>query len=362
MEQHIIHKYLVNQTTPQEDKELLDWLNASEENRQLFFELKTLWHLKSALPGADSWVVGRSLERLNRRIDTGSANAFPAPESHPPLDPLSTKSSPATGPDLPDAPDRKKIPLSSSLSSLRRRRRLFAGSSLAALLILAVGFFFYYTLPDQHPAEVKARTLTNTFPDSVLHVHLADGSIVWLDQQASLTYPEHFDGNQREVSLDGSAFFEVKKDSLHPFIVSTDLYTVEVLGTSFSINTHDSEDLAETILLEGAVRLHKPGGEPLADLHPGQQALYSRSRQTVEVQEIDARRHALWRFGILSLSDVSIDEIIRCLQDTYHIRIQMDIRPFAHHRYNFSFKTSADPEDALRHLSYLTGTKAILLR
>lgn len=361
MEHHIIYKYLADQTTEEEDKQLLDWLNASEENRQLFFELKTLWHLKSSLSGADSWVIRRSLERLNRRIDSGPASSGPSTEGHPPVDPLSPELSPPTRHPVPHHPGRENPSLTSS-RSVRRRRRLFARGSLAAILILIVGFFFYYTLPDPHPAEAKTHTLVNTFPDSVLHIHLADGSMVWLNEQASLTYPEHFTGNRREVHLDGNAFFEVRKDSLHPFVVSTNLYKVEVLGTAFSINTHTVDGLAETILLEGAIRMQKPGGERLVDLHPGQQALYSISRQTVEVQEIDARQHALWRFGILSLSDVSIEEIIRCLQDTYHVRIQMDIRQFSDHRYNFSFKPSAEPEEALQHLSLLTGVEATLLR
>lgn len=361
MEEQLIYKYLSDQTTAQEDKELLEWLNASEENRQLFFELKTLWQLKSGLMGADSWATRRSLEKLNRRIDSDSDNSKPSPANRPPRDASSEKLSSPAGPKV-SSSSGKKIPHLPSSRPLHRRPRLVAGSCLAAVLILASGFFFYYTIPGTHPVEVEASTLINTFTDSVLQVRLADGSTIWLNEQASLTYPAHFTGDRREVRLNGNAFFEVKKDSLHPFVVSTDLYNVEVLGTSFSINTRNSDDLAETILLEGAVRLEKPGGERLVDLHPGQQALYSKSQETVQVKEIDARQHALWRFGILSLCDVSIEEIIRTLQDTYHIRIQMDSRPFQHHRYNFSFKPSGDPEEALRHLSYLTGAEATLAR
>lgn len=354
MEKNILYKYLSGQTTAQEDKELLDWLNASEENRRVFFELKTIWNMRRGLGGADSWTIRRSLDLLNQRID-----AFTD-------EPHTRNEEPSFGSDQPDT--RQDAASSGGLGRNEsrpqvggKRSLLFFWSSVAAVLIGLGGIFFHYKGYKSHPVASPLHTLTNRVADSILQVHLTDGSTVWLNTHASLTYPENFTGRQREVRLEGNAFFEVAADSLHPFIVATDLYQVEVVGTSFSINTDDSDDMAETILLEGAVRLARLDGGSLVDLRPGQQALYSKSRQTVEVNEIDARQHTLWRFGLISLSDVSLQEILHYLEELYHIRIQMDISKWKDHRYSFSFKQSGSPEDALRHLFYLTGAQATIL-
>lgn len=356
MEKNILYKYWSGQTTAQEDKELLDWLNAAEENKRLFFELKTIWNRRPGLESADTRAVRRSLDLLNQRIDAYSVDT---------LTPAATVSS--VGLNSPSTSRQTLLSGDPRMNHGRpkagsRRRLLFLWSSVAAVLIAFWGIFFHYKEYKNQSVGPPMLTLSHMIADSILQVRLADGSTVWLNTHASLTYPENFTGQRREVRLEGNAFFEVAKDSLHPFIVTTDLYRVEVLGTSFCINTDNSDDLAETILLEGAIRLQKPDGGSLVDLHAGQQALYSKSRQTVEVNEIDARRHALWRFGLISLSDVSLDEILHYLEELYHIRIQMDRDKFANRRYSFSFKQSGSPEDALRHLFYLTGAQATILR
>lgn len=358
MEEGIIYKYMTGLTTVEEDKELLDWLNASEENRNLFFELKTIWNKKSGFHETDSFAIHRSLDLLNQRIDTYAGNSLESTDADSPAGFVSAETV---------APIHARSGNRQSEDPARKffspgRRLLFLWSSVTALVIGLGGLFFYFKESPNFPATSSLHTLKNVIADSVLQVHLVDGSTVWLNTDASLAYPESFTGSRREVHLEGNAFFEVARDSLHPFVVSTGLYEVEVLGTSFCINISDSEDLAETILLEGSIRLRKNDGKSLVDLRPGQQALYSKSLQTVEVKEIDARQHALWRFGLISLSDVSLEEILAYLEQLYHIRIQMDIRKFLHHRYNFSFKQSGGPEDALRHLFYLTGTEATILR
>lgn len=358
MEEGIIYKYMTGQTTAEEDKQLLDWLNASEENRDLFFELKTIWNKKSSFRETDSFAIRHSLDLLNRRIDAYAGNSPGSDDSNFSDEFASSQTGSARPIGLPN----RKSPHSARKPVSRKRRLLFFWSSMTALLIGFGGLFFYYEANRNFPVSPSMNTLTNLISDSILQVRLVDGSTVWLNTDASLTYPESFVDSRREVYLDGNAFFEVAKDSLHPFVVTTDLYSVEVLGTSFCINTSNPEGLAETILLEGSIRLEKNDGQRLVDLQPGQQALYSKSHQTVEVNEIDARQHALWRFGLVSLSDVSLEEILDYLEQLYHVRIQMDIRKFLNHRYNFSFKQSGGPEEALRHLFYLTGTEATVLR
>ena len=84
-------------------------------------------------------------------------------------------------------------------------------------------------------------------------VRLPDGSSVMLNHYSSLSYPEKFQSDKREVELNGEAYFEVSKDPKHPFIVQTETIDVQVLGTHFNVDAyHDNLDV-KTTLLSGSV-------------------------------------------------------------------------------------------------------------
>ncbi|QNR83137.1 FecR family protein [Pedobacter riviphilus] len=84
---------------------------------------------------------------------------------------------------------------------------------------------------------------------------LADGSTVKMNSESSLRYPEHFSGDTRNVYLSGEAFFEVKKDAQHPFIVHTEQLAVKVLGTAFDVKAYQNDAFIETTLIRGSVAI-----------------------------------------------------------------------------------------------------------
>ncbi|MDE5710242.1 MAG: FecR domain-containing protein [Bacteroides sp.] len=67
---------------------------------------------------------------------------------------------------------------------------------------------------------------------------LADGTKVWLNSRSSLTFPGSFDGDTRQVKLDGEGYFDVAKHAERPFIVETNKYNVRVLGTEFNVKAY----------------------------------------------------------------------------------------------------------------------------
>ncbi|MFR7808806.1 MAG: FecR family protein [Butyricimonas faecihominis] len=85
---------------------------------------------------------------------------------------------------------------------------------------------------------------------------LSDGSKIYLNAGSTLRYPDQFIGDKREVFLTGEAYFEVKSDSLHPFIVHASDVAIRVLGTSFNVNAYAEGTWVKTTLVEG-------GGGPL---------------------------------------------------------------------------------------------------
>ncbi|NLJ01154.1 MAG: FecR domain-containing protein, partial [Bacteroidales bacterium] len=84
---------------------------------------------------------------------------------------------------------------------------------------------------------------------------LSDGTRVYLNSESRLTFPSYFEGETRQVELQGEAYFEVKKGG-KPFVILTPELTVEVLGTSFNINAYETNPYVNTTLVEGNVRVH----------------------------------------------------------------------------------------------------------
>ena len=86
-------------------------------------------------------------------------------------------------------------------------------------------------------------------------ITLSDGTHVTLNSQSTLKYPLIFTGKTREVILNGEAYFDVKKDAGHPFIIHTVKLNIKVLGTSFNIKSYPNEPVSETTLIRGTIEV-----------------------------------------------------------------------------------------------------------
>lgn len=109
-------------------------------------------------------------------------------------------------------------------------------------------------------------------------IRLPDHTEVTLNRYSSLTYPERFKGDTREVQLQGEAYFEVAKDARHPFIVQAQEVNVKVLGTHFNVEAYQPDASIKTTLLEGRVAVNIPHtGEEMV-LSPNESAIYDKER------------------------------------------------------------------------------------
>src|SRR5699024_6029080 len=95
-------------------------------------------------------------------------------------------------------------------------------------------------------------------PGRKYKIKLADGTIVHLNSASTLKYPIQFSGNEnRQVYLEGEAYFEVSHDSIHPFVVKTSPLTIKVLGTKFNHRGYITDSLGKTTLTQGKVAVWK---------------------------------------------------------------------------------------------------------
>ena len=128
------------------------------------------------------------------------------------------------------------------------------------MVATAVVLFFVlkHTMGFSEVKNKKQSTLSrvSTKPGSrTTQIQLPDGSVVRLNSSSSLTYDKNFGKNLREVNLTGEAFFDVTKDSSHPFLIHTKVIDIKVLGTAFNVRSYPNDANTETSLIRGKVEV-----------------------------------------------------------------------------------------------------------
>ena len=142
---------------------------------------------------------------------------------------------------------------------------------------------------------------------------LADGSQVWLNAESTITYPVAFQGETREVRLQGEAYFEIAKNKNQPFIVHTTQFDVQVTGTQFNVRAYPGE-MESATLAEGGIQLEK-GGKTYS-LKPGQQAYLE--EEEVQVRKVNLESAIAWRYNAFSFEETPLEEIMNELARWYN--------------------------------------------
>jgi ferric-dicitrate binding protein FerR (iron transport regulator) len=155
---------------------------------------------------------------------------------------------------------------------------------------------------------------------------LSDGTEVWLNAATRLRFPFRFFGKQREVYVEGEAYFKVTKDAAHPFIVHTPLTQVEVLGTSFNINTYEAGNV-KTALVEGKVATKSNDGKSV-ELRPGYAANYEVTKGFVSGL-FDEDEVLSWINGVYYFHNIPVADLAVVASRCYGIKIVFNKNDFA---------------------------------
>ena len=194
--------------------------------------------------------------------------------------------------------------------SLGRSRLLVAS---IAIFMFVSGFFYYQFF---FHSEI---TLFTKYGQQ-LETYLPDGSKVTLNANSSLRYHSK---DPRKVWLEGEAFFEVKKMPKRgeDFQVLTQDLTVNVLGTSFNVNTRN--DKTKVFLEEGKVRLKVyNSAKDLIEMDPGDLIAYSKKHNKLKENRKNASvlENAYWKEGTLIFNDTPLADALYEIEDIYGIQ------------------------------------------
>lgn len=214
-------------------------------------------------------------------------------------------------------------------------------------LCVSVAFFAGWKLsgPAAGPGGAHALTVIEAPPGSKTRVTLPDSSTVWLNAKSRLSFDERFGVDNRNLTLEGEAFFDVVKSDM-PFRVRTPLYDVAVLGTAFNVKAYADDDRVITTLVHGSVRIERKndaGATEVIMLKPNEKVTAYRTtlggpafsgqyRYAVD-RGIDAEMETAWKDGWLSVQGESLLELARKLERVYDIKIDFEGKTLENYRY-----------------------------
>lgn len=199
--------------------------------------------------------------------------------------------------------------------------------------------------------EIEWKTITVPSTKD-FHLHLPDGSKVWLNAGAELSYPTRF-GKRREVRLKGEAYFQVAPDAAHPFVVTTGNIATRVVGTEFNIDA--TGDSPRITLVSGRVDVDNADGTVLASLSPNESAVVA--RETVLKTEVDVENIICWRDGIELFEDDSLENILVSIGSWYNMSVVSRDIPELSSRYHFVYDRRKSVDDAVNMLSKIVKIK-----
>lgn len=176
-------------------------------------------------------------------------------------------------------------------------------------------------LTTEKAAEDKDLSL-RTYPSSEYWITLEDGTIVHLNNNTTLNYPEHFAADSRTVRLSGEAFFQVAKDSKRPFRVLTPDGTITQRGTTFNVDTRGEEG-TEVVLVEGSVSIEASNGSSLS-MKPSTLALLPKTKSEPSLTPVNVNPRIAWNSGRFAFDDCTLEHIMDVVSEWYGLAVCFD--------------------------------------
>ncbi len=209
-------------------------------------------------------------------------------------------------------------------NTIAKVRQVKVYKMAAAILVLMTASYFLWK--HSHIEQFKqVEMLEASASGEIKKVMLADGSIVWLKGKSKLIYPPSFRGKERHVSLAGEALFEVAKDSLHPFVITTGNLITKVLGTSFNIKA--TEKNIEVVVLTGKVALSSGDEKHRLIVTANEKALFSRmdSRLSkVGALKEEPVQAVLKTEYSMSFNAAHLSEIARRIEQKFEVEVSLE--------------------------------------
>ena len=184
---------------------------------------------------------------------------------------------------------------------------LFFGKNIKTLLAIRNGYATVSTSMGQNSKIV-----------------LSDSSIIWMNAGTNLSYNNDFGVKNREIKLEGQAYFQITRNEEVPLTVYSNDLRIKVLGTKFDVSAYPEDENVSVVLESGSVELtYFRDKENRYLLKPGEKADYNKSSKKLRVNEVDTYKFTSWKDGLLIFKDDPMDKVFEKLERWYNVKIEV---------------------------------------
>jgi len=288
---------------PDRKKEVFSILKEESENKELYRKAKITWALMSSTQKMPDYEIEKSYKKLNSRISTKHG--------------------------------------------FHRIGPTYLRYAAAIVLLVSLSSIMFYLGRRDTQNLVSELKYTSVVADKgqISKVILPDSSIVWINSGTTLTYDNNFSQNNRNLSLKGQAFFQVRKNKHLPLIVTSGDLQVKVLGTQFDVKAYPEDEEIKVTLESGEVELLNSKDKSFVyKMTPGQMASYDNQSNKVEIKTVVSQNYSSWKNGELIFIDTPMAEVIKSLQRKFDIEIEVGHASVYRSVFNANFKNESMKE------------------
>ncbi|MGN6416969.1 MAG: FecR domain-containing protein [Pseudobacter sp.] len=282
MSDDLLVKFLLDEASASERREVEHWIDADPEHRQYFEQFKFIWDRSQELAVTTEADENDAWKRFQQRVS-----------------------------------GEQDIPVMTVVKPVRKK---WYDTRVAAAVIMLVGVaaLLYYILVPFRNSNSKQVVLAATAEAKA--ETLPDGSVITLNRNSSISYAAEFKGNKRNVKLNGEAFFQVKPDISKPFIVTINDVTITVLGTSFNVKSANGK--TEVIVESGLVKVEHDS-----------KSVQLKQREKLEIEANDSaltkepvtdQFYKFYRTREIVCDNTPLWKLVQVLNEAYNVNIVIE--------------------------------------
>lgn len=273
MNDDLLIKFLLKETTPEEDAQVQEWIALSEENQKEFARFELIWNSSKKLEAESAVDPDMAWERFRNKVSE------------------------------------KKIEV-----PVRYINQRHSWLRVAAAIFLIAGAWSFYSNFYAGYDTIEAGQLVRVET-------LPDGSEITLNRNTKISYRKNFKGESRNVKLEsGEVFFDVTRDKSKPFVIEADDVTVRVLGTSF--NVKHINDYTEVIVETGLVRVSMDNQS--VELKPGEKVSIKGKNSQLKKQANTDQLYNYYRSKLFVADNTPLWRVVEILNEAYDANIVIE--------------------------------------
>ncbi|MEP6950957.1 MAG: FecR family protein [Ginsengibacter sp.] len=301
----LVTKYLAGEATPEEAIAIGHWIK-EPANKKQFDEISSVWNLlpQSSIHKSPDHAIAWS--QLQNSIS--KKRSFRKMESMP---------------------------------------RVYAAAAVVAGIIIC-GVIFYNVFNNH--TSVTREFITLAASRDLLKDTLPDGSIIILNRNSSVQYPQDFNKTNRLINLHGEAYFNIAPDKKNPFIINEGELNIKVVGTLFNVSKTENPQSIKVQVQSGIVKMYTSKSE--ITISKGQTGIYIKDNNVLTIKDSVDVNSMAYATGSFSFTNKSLGEISSYLEKAFGVTILFKNRDLPQCRMTAKFENK--PLDYIIHVISIT--------